>query len=152
MKSKRHQMILKLVGEGNIDTQESLQAALAKQGFNVTQATVSRDIKELSLIKTVTASGNYKYSISSLKKSSIASGENTVLGFISDSVKTVDYAGNTVVVKCHSGMAQAVCAKLDESGLDNVVGTLAGEDTIFILMRSEKDAARLLKELDSIIS
>lgn len=151
MKSKRHQMILKLVSEENIDTQESLQAALADNGFNVTQATVSRDIKELSLIKTVSADGNYKYGIPSLKKSGMKDESGSVLGFISDSVLNVDYAGNTVVVKCHSGMAQAVCAKLDETGIENVVGTLAGDDTIFILMRTESDARRLLKELDSII-
>ena len=76
---------------------------------------------------------------------------NPVLGFISDSVLAVDYAGNTVVVKCHVGMAQAVCAKLDSTEIENVVGTLAGDDTIFILMRTESDAQRLLKEFNSII-
>ena len=151
MRSQRHQMIMKLVSEKCIDTQESLQAELAKKGFSVTQATVSRDIKELSLIKTVSADGSYRYSIPSLKKSGMQDGGSAVLGFISDSVLSVDYAGNTVVVKCHSGMAQAVCAKLDSTGLDNVVGTLAGDDTIFILMRTESDAQRLLKELNSIL-
>lgn len=151
MRSQRQQMIMKLVSEKHIDTQESLQAELAKHGFSVTQATVSRDIKELSLIKTVSADGNYRYSIPSLKKSRMQDGGSAVLGFISDSVLSVDYAGNTVVVKCHSGMAQAVCAKLDSTGLDNVVGTLAGDDTIFILMRTESDAQRLLKELNSIL-
>ncbi len=151
MKSKRQQMILKLVNEERIDTQESLQAALSAHGFNVTQATVSRDIKELSLIKTVAADGSYKYSIPSLKKSGMKGEVGEVLGLLNDSVLGVDYAGNTVVVKCHSGMAQAVCAKLDKTGIENVVGTLAGDDTIFILMRSESDAQRLLKELNSII-
>lgn len=151
MRSQRHQMIMKLVSEKHIDTQESLQAELAKHGFSVTQATVSRDIKELSLIKTIAPDGSYRYSIPSLKKSGMQEGGSAVLGFISDSVLSVDYAGNTVVVKCHSGMAQAVCAKLDSTGLDNVVGTLAGDDTIFILMRTESDAQRLLKELNSIL-
>lgn len=151
MKSKRHQMILRLVSEEHIDTQESLQTALAAHGFNVTQATVSRDIKELSLIKVVAPDGSYKYSIPSLKKSGMKEKSGAVLGFISDSVLGVDYAGNTVVVKCHSGMAQAVCAKLDSTAIENVVGTLAGDDTIFILMRTESDARRLLKELESII-
>jgi transcriptional regulator of arginine metabolism len=142
---------MKLVSEENIDTQESLQAALAERGFKVTQATVSRDIKELSLIKTVAPDGSYRYSIPSLKKSGMQGERNPVLGFISDSVLAVDYAGNTVVVKCHVGMAQAVCAKLDSTEIENVVGTLAGDDTIFILMRTESDAQRLLKEFNSII-
>lgn len=151
MKSQRQQIIMKLVSEENIDTQESLQAALAERGFKVTQATVSRDIKELSLIKTVAPDGSYRYSIPSLKKSGMQGERNPVLGFISDSVLAIDYAGNTVVVKCHVGMAQAVCAKLDSTEIENVVGTLAGDDTIFILMRTESDAQRLLKEFNSII-
>ena len=151
MKSQRQQIIMKLVSEENIDTQESLQAALAERGFKVTQATVSRDIKELSLIKTVAPDGSYRYSIPSLKKSGMQGERNPVLGFISDSVFAVDYACNTVVVKCHVGMAQAVCAKLDSTEIENVVGTLAGDDTIFILMRTESDAQRLLKEFNSII-
>ena len=151
MRSQRQQMIMKLVSEKHIDTQESLQAELAKKGFSVTQATVSRDIKELSLIKTIAPDGSYRYSIPSLKKSGMQEGGSAVLSFISESVSSVDYAGNTVVVKCLSGMAQAVCAKLDDTGLDNVVGTLAGDDTIFILMRTESDAQRLLKELNTIL-
>lgn len=151
MRSQRHQMIMKLVSEKCIDTQESLQAELAKKGFSVTQATVSRDIKELSLIKTIAPDGSYRYSIPSLKKSGMQEGGSAVLSFISESVSSVDYAGNTVVVKCLPGMAQAVCAKLDDTGLDNVVGTLAGDDTIFILMRTESDAQRLLKELNTIL-
>ena len=70
-----------------------------------------------------------------------------IMRILSDAVISVDYAINTVVVKCHTGMAQAVCAKLDNTALDNVVGTIAGDDTIFILMRTEKDASRLVKEL-----
>lgn len=151
MKSQRQQVIMKLVSDEKIDTQESLLAALAERGFRVTQATVSRDIKELSLIKIVAPDGSYRYSIPSLKKSGMQDQQNSVLGFISDSVLSVDYAGNTVVVKCHVGMAQAVCAKLDSTEIENVVGTLAGDDTIFILMRTESDAQRLLKEFNSII-
>ena len=152
MKSERHQMIVRLVSEGVIDTQEALQEALAANGFSVTQATVSRDIRELALIKTASADGSYKYSIPSLKKAEIKNSGSAVLGLINDAVLKADYSGNTVVVKCHTGMAQAVCAKLDDTGIENVVGTLAGDDTIFILMRSESDAERLMKELNSILS
>ena len=150
MKTKRQNMILKLVSEKNIATQEELQQELRSRGFDVTQATVSRDIKELALIKTSDSSGQYKYAVPALKRSSMVQKDSAILTILSDGVISVDFAMNIVVVKCHVGMAQAVCAKLDNTGLDNVVGTIAGDDTIFILMRSEKDASRLVKELSMV--
>ena len=146
MKAKRQNMILKLVSEKNIGTQEEL----CSRGFDVTQATVSRDIRELALIKTCCSSGKYKYAVPALKRSSIDQKDGMILTILSDAVISVDFAINIVVVKCHVGMAQAVCAKLDNTELDNVVGTIAGDDTIFILMRSEKDASRLVKELSMV--
>lgn len=150
MKSQRHNLILKLVSENIISTQEELQNILAEKGCNVTQATVSRDIKELALIKTCTSAGKYKYAVPALKKDYIHQRDGMILTILSNSVVSVDFALNTVVVKCHTGMAQAVCAKLDNTELENAVGTLAGDDTIFILMRTEKDALRLVKELSMI--
>ncbi len=150
MKTKRQNMILKLVSEKNIATQEELQQELRSRGFDVTQATVSRDIKELALIKTSDSSGQYKYAVPALKRSSMVQKDSAILTILSDGVISVDFAMNIVVVKCHVGMAQAVCAKLDNTELDNVVGTIAGDDTIFILMRSEKDASRLVKELSMV--
>ncbi len=150
MKDKRQNMILKLVSEKNIGTQEELQQELCSRGFDVTQATVSRDIRELALIKTCCSSGKYKYAVPALKRSSIDQKDGMILTILSDAVISVDFAINIVVVKCHVGMAQAVCAKLDNTELDNVVGTIAGDDTIFILMRSEKDASRLVKELSMV--
>lgn len=152
MKSQRQKLIVQIVQEEFIDTQESLQKALARHGLNVTQATVSRDIKELSLIKTVTSTGEYKYSVPALKRDELCNDNSVIYAIISDAVVNVDYALNTVVVKCHTGMAQAVCAKLDNIGIENVVGTLAGDDTIFILMRTEQDANKLVRELNSIIA
>ena len=142
MKNQRQNLIMQIVKDENIGTQEELREALKRHGLKVTQATVSRDIKELSLVKTIGSDGNYKYSLPAL---------NGIFGIISDAVVSVDHALNTVVVKCHTGMAQAVCAKLDKLGLDNVVGTLAGDDTIFILMRTEKDASHMAEELRSFI-
>jgi transcriptional regulator of arginine metabolism len=151
MKNKRHEQILKLVSENNIETQEMLCEELCRAGFQVTQATVSRDIKELALIKTPLTSGGSRYSVPTLKRESMSESDSLIFTIISDSVRSVDYALNTVVVKCTSGMAQAICAKLDSTELYNVVGTIAGDDTIFILMRTEKDASRLVKELRMII-
>lgn len=151
MKNQRQQLIMEIVKDENIATQEGLREALERHGMKVTQATVSRDIRELSLVKTIDGSGEYKYSLPSLKKDMAERGDNKIFGIISDAVIAVDYALNTVAVKCHTGMAQAVCAKLDNLGLDNVVGTLAGDDTIFILMRTESDAKQMTDNLKAII-
>lgn len=151
VKSQRQQLILKIVSEEDIDTQENLQKALKEHGCVCTQATVSRDIKELALIKTINALGEYKYSVPSFRKDSFYNDDNMIYTIITDSVVEVDYAGNTVVIKCKTGMAQAVCAKIDATNLENVVGTIAGDDTIFALMRTERDAIRLVRELTGIL-
>ena len=151
MKNQRHELILRLVSENSISTQEELQRLLAENGCKVTQATVSRDINELALLKTCSSSGEYKYTVPKLTQNSFAD-NGAFYSLLTEGVVSVDYSMNTVVIKCHTGMAQAVCAKLDSMGVENVVGTLAGDDTIFILMRSERDAARLLKELELVIN
>ncbi len=151
MKNSRQELIVRLVSENDISTQEELQKLLLENGCKVTQATVSRDINELALLKTCTSAGKYKYTVPKLTQSSLAD-NGAFYSILTEGVISVDYAMNTVVVKCHTGMAQAVCAKLDSTGVENVVGTLAGDDTIFILMRSERDAARLLKELELVIN
>ena len=136
MKSARHQAILDLIEQHPIDRQEDLLAHLREEGFDVTQATVSRDIRELQLVKTATADGRYRYVPAS------ASGK-----VFRESVLKVDYAGHMVLVKCFSGMANAACEVFDAKQWDNVVGTLSGDDTFFILMRSEDDAAAICKQL-----
>ena len=151
MKNSRQELILRLVSENDISTQEELQKLLLENGCKVTQATVSRDINELALLKTCTSTGQYKYTVPKLTRSSLAD-NGAFYSILTEGVVSVDYAMNTVVVKCHTGMAQAVCAKLDSTGVENVVGTLAGDDTIFILMRTERDAERLLKELELVIN
>lgn len=151
MKSQRHKAIVQIMEDEFIDTQEKLRQALEKNGFKVTQATLSRDIKELALIKTMTQTGEYRYSVPSLKKRDMQRDNSKLFDIISDGVISVDSALNTVAVKCHTGMAQAVCAKLDCTKIENVVGTIAGDDTIFILMRTVQDAQRLVKEIELII-
>ena len=111
MKAKRHAKILELISAHEIDTQEELLRRLRGAGFDVTQATVSRDIKELRLIKTLSGDGRYRYATSAEELSSDMSFK--FLSIFSESVKTVDYAGNIVVVKCYTGMANAACAALD---------------------------------------
>ncbi len=137
MKNKRHNKILDIIKLQNVETQEMLQELLQDYGFKVTQATVSRDIKELKLIKKLDENGVYKY-VSPLDS-------KIKQNIFMDTVMGVDYAMNTIVVKCHTGMAQAACAALDSMNYDNIVGTLAGDDTIFVLMKTEADAERLCR-------
>lgn len=149
MKSKRHKKILELISDFSIETQEDLQKRLTENGFFVTQATVSRDIKELRLIKVQSGSGKYQYSVTfkednadmSLKFHSI---------FI-QSVISIDFAGNIVVIKCYTGMANAACASLDSIHWSGVVGTLAGDDTIFIVMRDSKNASEFVTHISKLL-
>lgn len=146
MKNQRLKMIIELVNCENITTQEQLCRRLRAEGFAVTQATVSRDIKELALVKQPMKGGGSKYAVPALSRIGIA--DKTVGSeLFLNSVTDVDHGLNTVVLKCRSGMAQAICARLDSVELNNAVGTLAGDDTVFVLMRTEKDAERFENEL-----
>lgn len=143
MKNKRQYKILDIVKMHDVETQEMLQSLLSQYGFNVTQATVSRDIKELNLVKKSGKNGIYRYEISTANSSK----QNIFI----DTVTDIDYAINTVVIKCHNGMAQAACAALDSMNYENIIGTIAGDDTIFILMRTESDAHNLVKTFKKLI-
>ncbi|MEE1283855.1 MAG: arginine repressor [Acutalibacteraceae bacterium] len=149
MKKKRLELILQTIEQQDISTQEELLATLKNHGLDVTQATVSRDIKELGLIKSMGRNGKYKYS---LPKTSDTDAVKSFHNIIAPSVLWVDYAMNTVVVKCYAGMAQAVCAAFDTMELNGVVGTLAGDDTIFVLCRNEELALELVHSVREMIS
>ncbi len=145
MKSKRQEALLEIIRRERIDTQEELTNALREAGFSVTQATISRDIKELRLIKTLGEDGRYHYAaVRSTATEEVSSKLQTLFR---DAVRTVDHACNMVVVKCLSGTAGAVCAAVDSMELPSIVGTLAGDDTIMIVARTEADALRLSRTL-----
>ena len=150
MKAKRQAALLNIIRTEKIETQEELTSALFSAGFAVTQATVSRDIKELRLIKTLGEDGRYHYG-----EATSSGGEDATAKLHSlfrDAVHNVDHAGNMVVVKCISGTAGAVCTAADSMKLPSIVGSLAGDDTIFFVVRTEADAARLattLRELSA---
>lgn len=141
MRKKRLMEILSIVRENEIENQEMLIEELKKRGYNVTQATVSRDINDLNLEKTISASGINCYTLPAAVKIIKFN------GIFSQSVISIDYALNTVAVKCHSGLASAACAAFDLMNIPSVVGTIAGDDTIFILVRTEKDAKELSERL-----
>ena len=148
MKRKRHALILDLIQQYEITTQDELLAKLRENGFEVTQATVSRDIKELRLVKAMSPSGQYRY------MAGAAQGDEYLAKFytiFSGSVISVDYAGNTCVVKCYAGMAQAACAAIDAMHFEGIVGTLAGDDTIFVLCRTPELTQQLKSSLDKML-
>lgn len=149
MKSERLAKVLELIDENEIDTQEELLRRLKEAGYDVTQATVSRDIKELRLVKVLSHNGRYRYS-ANLQQPKVDMSYKFHAIF-SQSVQGVDFAGNMVAVKCFTGMANAACAALDSIHWNGVVGTLAGDDTIFVLMRSEERAAELVEELKNLL-
>ena len=148
MKSRRHEKILELIGNRDIDTQEGLLKALAEEGFDVTQATVSRDIKELRLVKTLANNGSYKYTTGKVATHDISSKFYTLF---TDSVVSVSEACNLCVIKTVSGMAQAVCAAMDPLEFKGIVGTIAGDDTIFIACVSDIATQELTIELKKLI-
>ncbi len=143
MISLRHEKIIKIISENNVETQEELARLLRNDGFDVTQATVSRDIKKLKLLKIPSQSGGSKYAVSDEAKNTY---EKKFINYIRECEATFDCACNMVVVKCLPGMAQSLCAMLDKQKLDiEIVGTIAGDDTIFIVTRCEADAQKLCK-------
>lgn len=144
MKRKRQNRILELIRDNSIETQDELLAMLSQDGFAVTQATISRDIKDLHLIKVSGSDGRYKYTPS---KSEAPDFSSKFYSLFSDSVDEVDVGQNIVCIKCHTGMAQAVCASMDTISFEGVIGTLAGDDTIFVLCRTDAHANALRTEL-----
>ena len=134
MKKRRHKLILDLISQYNIGTQEELLTLLRDNGFDVTQATVSRDVKELRLLKTLGSDGVYKYTV----EHSNDVGYSGMFDALFQSAMTkVDYAGNICVIKCSPGLAGAACATIDSMNVHEVVGTIAGDDTIFMLTSDE---------------
>ena len=132
MKYKRQKKILELIAEYDIETQDDLIERLRESGYDVTQATVSRDIRELKLVKTAMPDRRYRYEVAQYEGIEISTKYRNI---IKETVIKVDYVGDTVVLRTYTGMAQAAAAAVDGMGWDEIVGTLAGDDTIFILMR-----------------
>ena len=141
MKNNRHDAILEIITEIPVATQEQLIELLGARGITATQATLSRDIQQLSLVKQRDENGVYRYTL--LPAAAVEK------GIFSEAVIDVDYALNTIVLKCRAGMAQGTCAAIDSVKHEGIVGTIAGDDTIFILARSEADAKRLAKKFRS---
>ncbi len=144
MKKKRQDRIMELIEKEVIETQEELSLRLNAEGFKVTQATVSRDIRELNLIKAPDKQGHMKY-VSSVKQR-----QDYALKYVRvlrEGTEEIGTAAHLLVIKTVSGMAMAVAAALDGMDFPEIVGSIAGDDTIFCAVKSGEDAARLLKKI-----
>ena len=150
MKSKRQAKILEIISNRNIETQEQLLAELQAEGFRGTQATISRDIKELRIVKELTSLGTYRYTISASDLgSSFSARLNTIFR---ECVISFDYAQNIIVVRTLPGLASAAGSAIDAMNLSTIVGTLAGDDTVMIVMRDTNAAATLCGEIRSLLN
>ena len=144
MKNQRHTQILRLISDYDIETQEDLAQMLVNNGFKITQATVSRDIKELQLVKVATRDGSYKYAtVSNPEEASIDTAKFVYL--MRETVVKVDLAKNIIVVKTHSGMAQAAAAAIDALDFPGIVGSVGGDDTIIVVARDDNMALKAVE-------
>ena len=149
MKSQRQAKILEIIANKNVETQEQLLAALQAEGFRGTQATISRDIKELRIVKELTSLGNYRYTVSN---SDIGSSFTTRLNTIfRECVISFDYAQNIIVVRTLPGLASAAGSAIDAMNLSSIVGSLAGDDTVMIVMRDTNAAATFCGEIKALL-
>jgi transcriptional regulator of arginine metabolism len=149
MKNARHQKILELIEKYDIDTQDTLIKKLAEEGYTVTQTTASRDIRQLNLIKGVSANGTYKYIA---PKVVIGQESKTPVlnSSITDAVIAVEAAGHLVVIRTFAGMASAIAVCFDSLRKDNIVGSIAGDDTILLVVKTSQGALDLEAELREI--
>lgn len=153
MKNQRKEKILEIISSKAIETQEELIFALKESGFDVTQSTASRDIKQLGLVKVLDLNGRYRYAQSMHHKDTSLQNvdHDRLLDTFKRSVISVRYAMNNIVIKCYSGMAQGACVAFDALFSDKFIGTLAGEDTILVITADEPSASVLTKNINDII-
>ena len=150
MKSQRQAKILEIISNRHVETQEQLLAALQKEGFRGTQATISRDIKELRIVKELTNMGTYRYTTSGGEiTNTFTTRMNTIFR---ECVVSYDYAQNIIVIRTLPGLASAAGSAIDAMNMSLVVGTLAGDDTVMVIMRDNNAAAAFCGEIKNLVS
>lgn len=149
MKNDRQSMILEIISQENIETQEQLLSRLQERGITSTQATISRDIKELHLVKELTGYGTYRYAVSERKASLNFAGRLRTI--FKEGVTSFDLAQNIVVLKTMPGLASAACAAIDGMDINGLVGSLAGDDTALLIMRTNEDAQAFCNEIHTML-
>lgn len=148
MKAKRLNKILDIITTKNIETQEELAEELRKEGFKITQATISRDIKNLHLSKVLGKNGKYKYVLSVNEPKVI---DNQIMSILQNSITHVEYIEHMVVIKTLTASAGAVAEAIDQLGLEEVAGTVAGDNCIFVMFRNIKKAEAFVRRIDSMV-
>lgn len=148
MKGQRQSAILSLIQKYEIETQEELGQRLTKAGFNVTQATISRDIRELKLTKVNSKTGGQKYTALTQHQQQVS---GKVIRVFKDALISMDRAQNILVIRTLTGMGNAVAAAIDAFHFEEIVGTLAGDDTIFCAMRCEEDLEIIIDKFTEIL-
>lgn len=150
MKSQRQAKIMEIISTTNIETQDQLLAALLDAGFTSTQATISRDIKELRIVKELTSFGTYRYTTAAREMPhSFSNRLNTIFR---ECVTSFDYAQNIIVIHTLPGLANAAASALDAMNMSVVLGTIAGDDTVFIVMRDNNSAAAFCGEIKGLLT
>ena len=145
MKNRRHFMMMDLIEKNRIETQEELCEQLRKQGFNVTQATVSRDIKELALIKISAGNDQYRYSL----PTEITVSESRLRFMLKEFVQNYAASENLLVVRTAPGNANAVASALDNAQWAEIMGSVAGDDTILVVARNKEEIPKIIDRLES---
>lgn len=148
MKPGRQNAILEIISEKDIETQNQLMQELAARGVKSTQATLSRDIKDMRLVKELGPSGNYRYVVAA--KAETTDLDMRLKKILRESLVSYDVAQNLLVIRTLPGLASAACSAFDSMEIENLVGTLAGDDTAFLAMRDKESAVRLYHEIETI--
>lgn len=150
MKSQRQTKIMEIISTKNVETQEQLLLELQNEGFRCTQATISRDIKDMRIVKELTSMGTYRYTTSGNEISgTFTSRLNTIFR---ECVVNYDYAQNIIVIRTLPGLASAAGSAIDAMNMSAVVGTLAGDDTVMVVMRDSNSAAAFCGEIKNLVS
>ncbi|MFD2611891.1 transcriptional regulator AhrC/ArgR [Paenibacillus gansuensis] len=149
MKTQRHMKIREIILGGEIETQDELAAELSKAGLNVTQATISRDIKEMHLIKVPAADGRYKYSLPAEQKFNPVQKLKRALA---DNFLSIDYTENMIVMKSLPGTANAIAAQVDNLEWPGVMGTISGDDTILVICKTKEQCKETVDQILDLIS
>lgn len=148
MKLGRQSVIMEIISERDIETQNQLMEALAERGVKSTQATLSRDIRDMRLVKELGPKGNYRYVAAA--KQEAPDLDQRLKKIFKESIVSYDLAQNILVIKTLPGLANGACSALDGMDIDGLVGTLAGDDTAFLAMRDNMTAMNLYKEIDQL--
>lgn len=148
MKSKRHSAILKLIASENIETQEDLASLLSEQGYKVTQATVSRDIKELRLIKVQNGEGRYKYATVERAESDL---QDRFISMFSSCVISISSSGNLIVIKTMPGSASVAAEAIDSMRWNEIAGSIAGDNTIFVAIKDDRSVADVARKFQKMM-